>query len=128
MQKNNPCRNWWSRSRYAYWEKLWPCRHYHSTNEQFFRNESGSLLVIEVLKEEPIGQINTMGNFISRTNFWEAKWDVSDGGERGYQALLEANHQRWWCPKYTSDTKGSNVVANLEKNCSRKYRTMKMLF
>ena len=73
----------------------------------------GAYLVLEVLKETPVGQINTMGDFISRTKFWGSKWGVADQGERGYRLLLEANRQRQWCPKYTSDTRyhiGSGVV------------------
>lgn len=37
-------------------------------------------------------------------NIGEAKYGIADRGERGYRVLVEANHQRWWCPIYTSDT------------------------
>ncbi len=61
--------------------------------------------VIEVLNETPVGQINTINNFKSRAKYWGSKFGIVDNSERGYRVLLEANHQRWWCPKYTSDTR-----------------------
>lgn len=60
--------------------------------------------VIEILNENPVGQINFVTNFKSRSKYWGSKYGVADRGLRGYQVLVEANHQRWWCPKYTSDT------------------------
>lgn len=60
--------------------------------------------VIEILKENPVGQINTIKNFKSRSKYWGSKYGVADRGVIGYNILVEANHQRWWCPKYTSDT------------------------
>jgi|GEM_PF-2406475 len=68
--------------------------------------------VIEILKEDPVGQINSISNFKSRSKYWGSKYGIADRGVIGYQVLVEANHQRWWCPKYTSDTKyhiGSGV-------------------
>ncbi|MDP1602849.1 MAG: hypothetical protein Q8M03_06245 [Legionella sp.] len=66
--------------------------------------------VIEVLDENPVGQINTISNFKSRRSkfggkYWGSKYGVADRGVIGYNILVEANHQRWWCPKYTLDTK-----------------------
>ncbi|MFA6302753.1 MAG: hypothetical protein WC627_06430 [Legionella sp.] len=61
--------------------------------------------VIEILKEPVVGQINSISNFKSRSPYWGSKYGVADRGVRGYNILVEANHQRWWCPKYTSDTK-----------------------
>ncbi|KTD24590.1 MULTISPECIES: hypothetical protein [Legionella] len=60
--------------------------------------------VIEVLNETPVGQINYIGNFKSRSKYWGSKYGVTDRGILGYKILVEANHQRWWCPTYTSDT------------------------
>jgi len=60
--------------------------------------------VIEVLNENPVGQINSIANFKSRSKYWGSKYGVADMGERGYRVLVEANHQRWWCPSYTKDT------------------------
>ncbi len=60
--------------------------------------------VIEVLNEPVVGQINTINNFKSRSPYWGSKYGVSDRGVLGYKLLVEANHQRWWCPSYTSDT------------------------
>lgn len=61
-------------------------------------------LVIEILNEPVVGQINTMANFKSRSPYWGSKYGVADRGIRGYKILVEANHQRWWNPEYTSDT------------------------
>ena len=60
--------------------------------------------VIEVLNENPVGQINSISNFKSRSKYWGSKYGVADRGIIGYNILVEANHQRWWCPKYTYDT------------------------
>ncbi len=60
--------------------------------------------VIEILNETPVGQINTIENFKRRSRYWGSKYGIADRGERGYRVLVEANHQRWWCPSYTSDT------------------------
>ncbi|MDX2346894.1 MAG: hypothetical protein QNK11_08505 [Legionella sp.] len=61
--------------------------------------------VIEILNENPVGQINAISHFKSRSKYWGSKYGVADRNLIGYQVLAEANHQRWWCPKYTSDTK-----------------------
>ena len=61
-------------------------------------------LVIEILKEPIVGQINSIANFKSRSKYWGSKYGIADRSERGYRVLVEANHQRWWCPQYTSDT------------------------
>ena len=50
-----------------------------------------------------MGQINSIANFKARSRYWGSKYGVVDRGERGYRVLVEANHQRWWCPEYTSD-------------------------
>ncbi|MGV3739794.1 MAG: hypothetical protein ACO1N3_00670 [Gammaproteobacteria bacterium] len=60
--------------------------------------------VIEILNEPIVGQINSIANFKSRSEYWGSKYGIADRGERGYRVLVEANHQRWWCPQYTSDT------------------------
>ena len=60
--------------------------------------------VIEILNEPVVGQINSIANFKSRSEYWGSKYGIADRGERGYRVLIEANHQRWWCPQYTSDT------------------------
>ena len=60
--------------------------------------------VIEILNEPTVGQINSIANFKARSRYWGNKYGVADRGERGYRVLVEANHQRWWCPEYTSDT------------------------
>lgn len=60
--------------------------------------------VIEVLNENPVGQINSISNFKSRSKYWGSKYGVTDEDETGYHILVEANHQRWWNPEYTNDT------------------------
>lgn len=60
--------------------------------------------IIEILNEPVVGQINSIVNFKSRSKYWGSKYGIADRGERGYRVLVEANHQRWWCPQYTSDT------------------------
>jgi len=61
--------------------------------------------VIEVLNENPVSQINSISNFKSRSKYWGSKYGVADRGVLGYNILVEANHQRWWCPKYVYDAK-----------------------
>jgi len=56
---------------------------------------------IEVLNEQPVGQINLISTFSRRSPYWGSRYGVSDFGVRGYRLLVEANHQRWWCPQYT---------------------------
>jgi hypothetical protein len=53
--------------------------------------------VIEVLNENPVGQINSISNFKSRSKYWGSKYGVADRSVVGYKILVEANHQRWWC-------------------------------
>lgn len=61
-------------------------------------------LVIEVLNEPVVGQINYISNFKSRSPYWGSRYGVADRGVIGHNILVEANHQRWWCPVYTSGT------------------------
>lgn len=68
------------------------------------RMEGNANLVIEVLNENPVGQINSIKNFKSRSKYWGSRYGVADRGVIGNKILVEANHQRWWCPKYTNDT------------------------
>ena len=58
--------------------------------------------IIEVLNEPVVGQINDLSNFKSRSADWGTRYGVADRGVGGYNALVEANHQRWWCPAYTA--------------------------
>lgn len=60
--------------------------------------------VIEVLNESVVGQINSISYFKSRSPYWGSKYGVADRGIVGYNVLVEANHQRWWCPVYTYGT------------------------
>ncbi len=74
----------------------------------FMTNPSGmnqnATQVIEVLDEPVVGQINTISNFKARSPYWGSKYGVADRGVLGYNVLVEANHQRWWCPVYTKNT------------------------
>jgi hypothetical protein len=63
-----------------------------------------SYIVIEVLNEPTVAQINSIVNFKSRSRYWGSKYGIADSGDRGFGVILEANHQRWWCPEYTLDT------------------------
>lgn len=47
-------------------------------------------LVIEILNENPVGQINSIKNFKSRSPYWGSKYGVADRGVRGYRILVEA--------------------------------------
>jgi len=60
--------------------------------------------VLEILNEPVVGQINTITDFKSRSTYWGSRYGIADRNERGYRVLVEANHQRWWCPVYTLDT------------------------
>lgn len=40
--------------------------------------------VIEVLNETPVGQINSISNFKSRSKYWGSKYGVADRGVVGY--------------------------------------------
>lgn len=60
--------------------------------------------VIEILNEAPIGQLNSINNFKSRSQYWGSKYGVISGAEQGYKVLVEANHQRWWVTEYTHGT------------------------
>ncbi len=61
-------------------------------------------MVIEILNEPVVGQLNPISNFKSRSKYWASKYGIADRGLIGYKVLVEANHQRWWCPVYTSNT------------------------
>lgn len=50
--------------------------------------------VIEVLNENPVGQVNSISNFKFRSKYWGSKYGVADRGIIGYNVLVEANHQR----------------------------------
>jgi hypothetical protein len=67
--------------------------------------EKNATQVIEIRNRNPVGQINPISHFKSRSKYWGSKYGVADRGPIGYQVLAEANQQRWWCPKYTFDTK-----------------------
>lgn len=46
--------------------------------------------VIEVLNETPVGQLNSIGNFKSRSKYWGSKYGVADRDETGYRVLRKA--------------------------------------
>lgn len=60
--------------------------------------------VIEILNEAAIGQINSIKNFKTRSQYWGSKYGVISNPEQGYKVLVEANHQRWWVREYTHGT------------------------
>lgn len=61
-------------------------------------------LIIETLNENPVIQINFLDNFKSRSKYWGSKYGIGDYGNGTRAVLVEANHQRWWCPSYTDST------------------------
>jgi hypothetical protein len=58
-------------------------------------------IVIEALNESPVIQINYISNFKLRSKYWGSKYGIGDYGNGTYNVLVEANHQRWWCPTYS---------------------------
>ena len=60
-----------------------------------------TLTIIEALWETPVIQINYHWNFQKRSPYWGSKYGFGDYNRSTRQALVEANHQRWWCPSYT---------------------------
>ncbi len=60
--------------------------------------------VLEILNEPVVGQLNTFANFKSRSKYWGSRYGVANRGDAGQHVIDEANHQRWWCPTYTSST------------------------
>ncbi len=65
---------------------------------------SKSDIIIETLNESPVIQINHLNNFKSRSPYWGSKYGIGDYKYGTLAVLVEANHQRWWCPKYTTST------------------------
>jgi len=61
-------------------------------------------LVVEILNETPVGQLNPINNFKSRSIYWGSKYGIADNSVRAFNVLAEANHQRWICPSYTFST------------------------
>jgi hypothetical protein len=57
--------------------------------------------IIEALWENPVIQINYHWSFQKRSPYWGSKYGFGDYNRSTKQALVEANHQRWWCPSYT---------------------------
>jgi len=53
------------------------------------------------LNEQPVIQINSISNFLARSKYWGSRYGVGDYGAGTRAVLVEANHQRWWCPVYT---------------------------
>lgn len=58
-------------------------------------------LIIEALWENPAIQINYHWNFQKRSPYWGSRYGFGDYNYGTTAALIEANHQRWWCPSYT---------------------------
>lgn len=45
--------------------------------------------VIEVLNENPVGEVNSISNFKSRSKYWGSKYGVADRGELAIPFLLK---------------------------------------
>lgn len=63
-------------------------------------------LVIEALNEapKPVIQINGHAGFKQLSTYWGSRYGIGDYADRTKAALIEANHQRWWCPTYSNST------------------------
>jgi hypothetical protein len=65
-----------------------------------------SSLLIEAMKD---GQpwaivLNNLGLFKKQSKYWGSRYGIGDYANGTRAALVEVNHQRWWCPSYTSST------------------------
>lgn len=58
-------------------------------------------LIIEALNEPTVIQLNEHESFKRRSTYWGSRYGFGDYNRGTRQALVEANHQRWWCPSYT---------------------------
>lgn len=80
-------------------------------------------LTIEVLNSVPVVQIGFINTFTYLSEFWGSKYGVATQDEKGLQVLHEANHQRWWCPEYTSDTQyhigNGNLATGEIRECGK---------
>ncbi|RAP34629.1 hypothetical protein B1207_15205 [Legionella quinlivanii] len=61
-------------------------------------------IIIEVLNESPVIQFNTFNNFTSRSRYWGSRSGIGDYSSGTYAVLVEAFHQSWWCPSYSTST------------------------
>lgn len=61
-------------------------------------------VVIEALKAKPVIQINDIFFFKAKSPYWGSRYGIGDYSHGTNAALVEANHQRWWCPTYTDST------------------------
>ncbi|STX28460.1 Uncharacterised protein [Legionella beliardensis] len=61
-------------------------------------------IIIEVLNESPVVQLNNLTNFRARSRYWGSRSGLGDYSTGTYNALVEAYHQSWWCPTYSSST------------------------
>jgi hypothetical protein len=81
-------------------------------------------LIIEVLNEapKPAVQFNSLSNFISRSKYWGSRYGIGDYSTGTLNALVEANHQGWWCPSYTTSTAyvigSGDVNTGIPSKCS----------
>ena len=58
-------------------------------------------LVIEALDTSPHIQLNPISQFKKMSPYWGSRYGIGDNAQGSRNVLIEANHQRWWCPKYT---------------------------
>jgi hypothetical protein len=56
------------------------------------------------LKKQPVIQINDIFFFKAISPYWGSRYGIGDYSHGTSAALIEANHQRWWCPTYTDST------------------------
>jgi len=63
-----------------------------------------SALVIEALNESPAIQINFIQQFMAASRYWGSRGGLVGLDDTAHSILVEANHQRWWEPEYTTST------------------------
>jgi len=65
--------------------------------------EGSSSLIIEAMRDGPPSQkivFNNIDIFKHQSPYWGSRYGIGTK-QSAYNALIEMNHQRWWCPGYT---------------------------
>lgn len=67
--------------------------------------QSSSLLIEAMQDAKPYAIVlNNLGLFKQQSKYWGSRYGIGDYASGTRAALVEINHQRWWCPSYTSST------------------------
>lgn len=75
--------------------------------------------VYEALNEDVVLQLNLMGDFMSRSQYWGSRYGVADRGERAVRLLREANAQVCLGAEYTITSMSSPAKGDISSypNC-----------